>query len=39
MLLIALFATTVFTVLPAVTLSSPRRAPWDDPKTMVLPDA
>jgi|tagenome__1003787_1003787.scaffolds.fasta_scaffold20984344_4 peptide/nickel transport system permease protein len=36
-LLIALFATTVFHVLPAVTISSPNGHPWDNPKAMVLP--
>jgi peptide/nickel transport system permease protein len=36
-LLIALFATTVFTVLPAVTISSPTGHPWDNPEAMVLP--
>ena len=36
-LLIALFATTVFTVLPAVTLVPMGGKPWDDPKSMVLP--
>jgi peptide/nickel transport system permease protein len=36
-LLIALFATTVFHVLPAVTISSPTGHPWDNPKAMVLP--
>ncbi len=36
-LLIALFATTVFTVLPAVTLTPMGGHPWDDPKSMVLP--
>ena len=38
-LLVALFATTVFQVLPAVTISSPRGHPWDDPSTMILPVA
>jgi peptide/nickel transport system permease protein len=36
-LLIAVFATTVFHVLPAVTISSPTGHPWDNPKAMVLP--
>jgi len=36
-LLIALFATTVFTVLPAVTLTPMGGKPWDDPKSMILP--
>ena len=35
--LIALFATTVFTIFPAVTLSSPTGHPWDNWKVMVLP--
>jgi peptide/nickel transport system permease protein len=36
-LLIALFATTVFTVLPAVTITSPTGHPWDNPDVMILP--
>ncbi len=36
-LLIALFATTVFTVLPAVTITSPTGQPWDNPDVMILP--
>jgi peptide/nickel transport system permease protein len=36
-LLIALFATTVFKVFPAVTISSPTGHPWDNPEAMVLP--
>jgi peptide/nickel transport system permease protein len=36
-LLIALLATTVFQVLPAVTISSPTGHPWDNPEVMVLP--
>ena len=36
-LLIALFATTVFHVLPAVTISSPTGHPWDNWDSMVLP--
>ena len=36
-LLIALFATTVFTILPAVTLVPLGGNPWDEPKSMVLP--
>jgi peptide/nickel transport system permease protein len=36
-LLIALFATTVFQVLPAVTITSPTGHPWDNWKVMVLP--
>ncbi|TGN63805.1 ABC transporter permease [Nocardioides eburneiflavus] len=36
-LLIALFATTVSQVLPAVTLVPLGGSPWDEPKSMVLP--
>jgi peptide/nickel transport system permease protein len=36
-LLIALLATTVFTIFPAVTISSPTGHPWDNWKVMVLP--
>jgi peptide/nickel transport system permease protein len=36
-LLIALFATTVFKIFPAVTMSSPTGHPWDNPEAMVLP--
>lgn len=36
-LLIALLATTVFKVFPAVTISSPTGNPWDNPEAMVLP--
>ncbi|QBR91507.1 ABC transporter permease [Nocardioides euryhalodurans] len=36
-LLLALFATTVFQVFPAVTISSPTGHPWDNPEAMVLP--
>ena len=36
-LLIALFSTTVFTIFPAVTISSPTGHPWDNWKVMVLP--
>lgn len=36
-LLVALLSTTVFTVLPAVTIGSPAGHPWDDPEAMVLP--
>ena len=36
-LLVALFSTTVFHVLPAVTLSSPGVRPWSAPRTMILP--
>ena len=38
-LLVALFATTVLTVLPAVTIASPTGSPWDNPEAMVLPVA
>lgn len=38
-LLVALLSTTVFQVLPAVTISSQNGHPWDDPTTMVLPVA
>lgn len=38
-LLVALFSTGVFHVLPAVTISSPGMRPWDEPKTMILPVA
>ncbi|MET0837680.1 MAG: ABC transporter permease, partial [Marmoricola sp.] len=36
-LLVALFSTTVFHVLPAVTISSSDGHPWDEPKGMILP--
>lgn len=36
-LLVALFSTTVFTILPAVTISVPGTPPWSAPETMVLP--
>jgi len=36
-LLIALLATTVFKVFPAVTISSPTGRPWDNLDSMVLP--
>lgn len=36
-LLVALFSTTVFNLLPAVTISSRNGHPWDNPATMVLP--
>lgn len=36
-LLIALFATTVFQIFPAVTISSPAGHPWDNWSVMVLP--
>ncbi|NUR06573.1 MAG: ABC transporter permease [Nocardioidaceae bacterium] len=38
-LLVAIFATTLSHVLPAVTIATPGGHPWDDPKTMVLPIA
>ena len=38
-LLVAIFSTTVFHVLPAVTLSAPGQHPWTEPKTMILPVA
>ena len=38
-LLVALFSTTVFTWLPAVSLSTQDGHPWDDPKAMILPVA
>lgn len=38
-LLVAIFSTTMFHVLPAVTLSSPGLHPWNEPKTMILPVA
>jgi len=38
-LLVALFSTTVFKLLPAVTISSPTGNPWDSPDAMVLPVA
>lgn len=38
-LLVAFFSTTVFTWLPAVTLSSPGIRPWSAPRTMILPVA
>lgn len=37
LLLVALFATTVFTVLPAVSLVPPGAAPWSDLSKIVLP--
>jgi peptide/nickel transport system permease protein len=36
-LLVAVFATSVFHVFPAVTIASPTGHPWDTPKSMVLP--
>ena len=38
-LLVAIFSTTVFHWLPAVTLTLPGQHPWNDPKTMILPVA
>jgi peptide/nickel transport system permease protein len=38
-LLVALFSTTVFHWLPAVTIASPTGHPWNEPKTMVMPVA
>lgn len=38
-LLVALFSTTVFTILPAVTINIPGRAPWSNPEAMILPVA
>lgn len=38
-LLVAIFSTTVFHVLPAVTLTLPGAHPWDEPKAMILPVA
>ena len=36
-LLVALFSTTVFQLLPAVTISTPGTPPWSQPETMILP--
>ena len=36
-LLVALFSTTVFHVLPAVTITGSGGHPWDEPKSMILP--
>ncbi|GGF44083.1 ABC transporter permease [Marmoricola endophyticus] len=36
-LLVALLSTSVFHLLPAVTISSPTGHPWDQPRAMVLP--
>ncbi|MDO5500433.1 MAG: ABC transporter permease, partial [Propionibacteriaceae bacterium] len=36
-LLVALFSTTVFHLLPAVTVSMPGQPPWSRPEAMVLP--
>ncbi|TDT31169.1 ABC transporter permease [Naumannella halotolerans] len=38
-LLVALFSTTVFTILPAVTINIPGRSPWSKPEAMILPVA
>jgi peptide/nickel transport system permease protein len=38
-LLVALFSTTVFHVLPAVTITGSSGHPWDEPKSMILPVA
>jgi peptide/nickel transport system permease protein len=38
-LLVAIFSTTVFHWLPAVTITSPGVHPWNEPKTMILPVA
>jgi peptide/nickel transport system permease protein len=38
-LLVALFSTTVFHILPAVTIIGPGGNPWDEPKGMILPVA
>ena len=38
-LLVALFSTTLFQILPAVTISSPDGHPWDSPEAMILPVA
>lgn len=38
-LLVALFSTTVFTILPAVTINIPGRSPWSNPEAMILPVA
>jgi peptide/nickel transport system permease protein len=36
-LLVAIFSTSVFKILPAVTLTSPGVHPWNSPKSMILP--
>ncbi len=36
-LLVALFSTSVFHILPAVTISGSTGHPWDEPKGMILP--
>jgi len=38
-LLVALFSTSVFHLLPAVTISSPGVRPWSAPESMILPVA
>jgi len=38
-LLVALFSTTVFNILPAVTITGAGGSPWDEPKSMILPVA
>lgn len=38
-LLVALFSTVIFHVLPAVTISAPGSPPWSEPKAMILPVA
>ncbi len=38
-LLVAVFSTSVFHMLPAVTISSPGVHPWNEPRTMILPVA
>ncbi len=38
-LLVALFSTTVFHILPAVTITGAGGHPWDEPKSMILPVA
>ncbi len=38
-LLVALFSTTVFKILPAVTLTGADGSPWDEPQSMILPVA
>ncbi|WP_198684025.1 ABC transporter permease [Brachybacterium sp. YJGR34] len=37
--LVALFATTVFSILPAVTMAPPGTQPWDFPAQLILPIA
>ena len=38
-LLVALFSTTVFHILPAVTISAGDEGPWENPASMILPVA